>query len=61
VLNIPTVSLTAEQAQAHFGWMAMFVGFDLPASSQLTRERLNWRPTGPGLLDDLGKFQATRG
>ena len=61
VLNIPAVPLTAEQAQAHFGWMAMFVSFDLPASSQLTRERLNWRPTGPGLLDDLVQFQATRG
>ena len=52
-LNVPTQSLSAEQAQAHFGWMAMFVGLDLPASSQLTRERLDWHPRGPRLLKDL--------
>ena len=52
-LNVPTQSLSAEQAQAHFGWMAMFVGLDLPASSQLTRERLDWHPSGPRLLEDL--------
>ena len=53
VLRVPTQSLSAEEAQAHFGWMAMFVGLDLPASSQLTRERLGWHPSGPGLLQDL--------
>jgi hypothetical protein len=26
---------------------------DLPASSALTRQRVGWRPTGPGLLADL--------
>ena len=57
VLGIPTASLSAEEAEAHFGWMAMFAGFDLPASSQLTRERLGWRPTGPSLLDDLGRYR----
>lgn len=61
VLNVPAVPLTAEQAQAHFGWMAMFISFDLPASSQLTRERLNWHPTGPGLLADLAQYQAPQG
>jgi len=53
VLNVPAASLTAEQAQAHFGWMSMFIGLDLSASSRLTRERLDWHPTGPGLLADL--------
>ena len=61
VLNSPAAALPAEQAQTHFGWMAMFVGLDLPASSALTRERLNWHPTGPGLLDDLVRYQAQRG
>lgn len=56
VLRIPALSLTPEEAQAHFGWMAMFAGMDLPASSRLTRERLGWQPTGPGLLDDLGRY-----
>ncbi len=52
-LGVPVVSLTPEQAPAHFGWMAMFVGLDLAASSAWTRERLGWTPTGPALLADL--------
>jgi nucleoside-diphosphate-sugar epimerase len=54
-LNIPVVSLSAEEASGHFGWLAMFVGGDAPASSALTRERLGWRPTGPGLMADLAR------
>jgi len=52
-LNLPIVSLTPEEAPAHFGWLAMFAGLDLPASSAQTRELLGWIPTGPGLLEDL--------
>jgi len=52
-LKVPVVSLSPEKAQAHFGWLAMFAGFDMPASSALTQQRLGWRPTGPGLIDDL--------
>lgn len=52
-LNVPAVSLSPEEAQAHFGWLGMFAGRDLPASSALTRERLGWHPTGPGLIADL--------
>jgi nucleoside-diphosphate-sugar epimerase len=46
-------SLTLEEAKEYFGWMAMFAGMDLSASSKLTRERLGWAPTGPGLIADL--------
>lgn len=53
LLDIPVKSLAPEQVQAHFGWMGMFIGLDLPASSQWTRERLDWNPAGPGLLADL--------
>ena len=52
-LKIPTVSLTAEQAGEHFGWLAHFVGLNVPASSALTQERLGWQPTQTGLMDDL--------
>ncbi|WP_433984715.1 hypothetical protein [Tunturiibacter empetritectus] len=52
-LKVPVVSLSAEEAPAHFGWMAMFAGFDMPASSTLTQQRLGWHPTGPGLIADL--------
>jgi nucleoside-diphosphate-sugar epimerase len=52
-LKLPVVSLSAEEAPAHFGWLAMFAGFDMPASSAQTRQRLGWHPTGPGLIADL--------
>jgi hypothetical protein len=28
----------------------------MPASSALTRERLGWHPTGPGMIADLEKL-----
>jgi nucleoside-diphosphate-sugar epimerase len=52
-LKLPTVSLSAEQAGEHFGWLGVFAGLDMPASSRLTQQRLDWRPTHTGLLDDL--------
>jgi nucleoside-diphosphate-sugar epimerase len=52
-LKVPVVSLSPEEAQAHFGWLAMFAGSDMPASGALTRQRLGWHPTGPGLIADL--------
>jgi nucleoside-diphosphate-sugar epimerase len=52
-LKVPVVSLSPEEAPAHFGWLAMFAGFDMPASSAQTRQRLGWHPTGPGLIADL--------
>ena len=52
-LKVPVVSLSPEEAPAHFGWFAMFASLDLPASSALTQERLGWHPTGPGLIADL--------
>ncbi|HXN99778.1 MAG TPA: SDR family oxidoreductase [Candidatus Acidoferrales bacterium] len=52
-LKLPTVSLSAEQAAEHFGWLAFFVGSDLPSSSALTQQRLGWRPMHTRLLDDL--------
>jgi nucleoside-diphosphate-sugar epimerase len=52
-LKVPAVSLSPEEAAAHFGWLGPFVGYDMPASSAQTRERLGWHPTGPGLIADL--------
>jgi nucleoside-diphosphate-sugar epimerase len=52
-LQMPVVSLSPEEAKEHFGWLAMFMGMDLPASSAWTREVLGWNPTGPGLIADL--------
>jgi nucleoside-diphosphate-sugar epimerase len=55
-LNVPMVSLSQQEAQLHFGWLAMFAGVDMPASSALTRQRLGWHPTGPGLIADLERI-----
>ncbi len=56
-LGIPIASLTPEQAQADFGFLGPFLGFDMPASSTLTKQKLNWHPTGPGLIADLEKIR----
>ncbi|MBJ3815442.1 SDR family oxidoreductase [Shimwellia pseudoproteus] len=55
-LGLPQVSLTASQSPAHFGWFAFFADKDLTASGAWTRLQLGWTPTGPGLLEDLGKI-----
>jgi nucleoside-diphosphate-sugar epimerase len=52
-LQVPVVSVSGKEAGAHFGWLGMFADHDMPASSALTRERLGWQPTGPGLIADL--------
>lgn len=54
-LDVPVVSVAAEEAAGHFGWMAGFIGLGLPASSTVTRELLGWKPTQPDLLEDLDK------
>ena len=52
-LGLPLVSLSPEEATEHFGWLGMFAGVDMPASSTWTRRHLGWDPTGPALIDDL--------
>jgi nucleoside-diphosphate-sugar epimerase len=56
-LKMPVISLSAEEAPSHFGWLGAFVGFDMPASSMQTQAQLNWHPTGPGLIADLERMQ----
>jgi len=52
-LKVPVVSISREEAGAHFGFLAMFAGLDLRGSSAKTQDRLGWQPTSPGLLTDL--------
>ncbi|GAA2271916.1 SDR family oxidoreductase [Glycomyces scopariae] len=61
-LGVPTASIAPEDAGAHFGWLAAFAGSDRAASSTATRWLLDWKPTGPGLLEDLeqGHYFAAR-
>ena len=59
-LNVPVVSIEPEEIEAHFGWLAMFAALDMPSSSAITRQKLNWHPTGPGLIADLDNMDYTR-
>ena len=52
-LNLPTVSRSGKDAEAHFTWFTHFAALDCPASSEKTRKTLNWQPSQPGLLEDL--------
>jgi nucleoside-diphosphate-sugar epimerase len=52
-LNLPVVSIAAEDAGAHFGFLSAFASADNPTSSALTQQRLGWRPEGPGLIADI--------
>jgi len=56
-LKIPVKSVSPEEAQSHFGWLAMFATHDLQASSAITRKKLGWNPTGPGLISDLKQMR----
>lgn len=56
-LKVPVVSKSPEEAAAHFGFLAGFVGRDITGSSVQTQKRLGWRPTGPGLLADLEQMR----
>jgi len=55
-LGLPVRSLTPEEAGAHFGWLSIFMGLDMLASSTKTRARLGWQPVGPSLIEDLQRM-----
>ena len=52
-LGVPVTSVAPEDAVAHFGFIGMFFGMDMSATSTRTREILDWTPTGPTLLEDI--------
>ncbi|MFB6938125.1 SDR family oxidoreductase [Streptomyces chartreusis] len=54
-LGVPVTSVAPEAATEHFGWLGAFLGLDASASSALTQESLDWRPTRPDLLEDLAE------
>lgn len=39
----------------HFGWFAHFAAANMNASNARTHSVLQWTPTGPSLMEDLGK------
>jgi nucleoside-diphosphate-sugar epimerase len=56
-LKLPVRSIAPQESPQFFGWLAMFAGLDMPASSAATREKLGWAPTGPGLIADLERLE----
>lgn len=52
-LGVPCVSLSIEEARAHFGWFFAFASIGQETSSERTRADLRWTPTGPDLLTDI--------
>jgi len=53
-LNLPVVSISREEANAHFGsFLGAVAAADRPRSSARTQELLGWRPVHPRLLPDL--------
>ncbi len=52
-LNLPVTAISPEDAAGHFGFLGPIFALDCPASSALTRERMGWEPTHPGLIADL--------
>jgi nucleoside-diphosphate-sugar epimerase len=55
VLNVPVKSIRPEEAGEHFGFLAMFAGLDIPASSAKTRAELGWAPKEIGLMEDISR------
>ena len=55
-LGISAISVPQDNAVEHFGFMGMFVGMDMPASSAWTRKTLGWEPSGPSLISDLKRM-----
>lgn len=52
-LNVPAVSKTPDEAAAMLGFIGRVLGMGGLSSSRLTQERLGWKPTHPGLVEDL--------
>jgi nucleoside-diphosphate-sugar epimerase len=53
-LNLPVVSISHEEADAHFGaFLGTVAEADRPRSSARTQELLGWRPVHPGLIADI--------
>jgi nucleoside-diphosphate-sugar epimerase len=52
-LHLPVVTMSFEEAQAHFGFVAFLFNADNAVSSKQTQEKLDWHPTQAGLIKDI--------
>jgi nucleoside-diphosphate-sugar epimerase len=54
-VGVPAKSLTPEEAEKHFGGLAIWVTGSGPVSSEKTREVLGWEPREIGLIPDIDR------
>ena len=54
-LGVPAKSLTPQEAETHFGGLAVWVAGNGPASSERTRAVLGWEPRERGLISDVDR------
>jgi len=52
-VGVPAKSMTPEEAEAHFGGLAMWVAGNGPASSEKTKAVLGWEPREMGIISDI--------
>jgi nucleoside-diphosphate-sugar epimerase len=52
-LSLPVKSLTQEEAETHFGPLAMWVANNGPASNEWTKKTLGWTPEQVGIVADI--------
>lgn len=52
-LGVPAVSKTPEEVAALLGFIGHVLAMDVSSSNALTKQRLGWSPTQPGLIADL--------
>lgn len=50
---VEAISIPRDEADNHFGFLAMLLKRDNFVSGSLTRERLGWRPAQISLIQDL--------
>ena len=54
-IGVPAKSLTAKEAETHFGGLAIWVMGSGRASSEKTKEVLGWEPQETGLIPDIDR------
>ena len=54
-VGVPAKSLTPEEAETHFGSLAIWVAGSGPASSERTKSVLGWEPREIGLISDVDR------
>ena len=52
-LGLPAKSLPSDEAERHFGGLAMFVAGNGPASNTWTKKTLGWEPRQLGIIADI--------